>query len=173
MNSIRSVRPKYQEILFFCFSILGWIALLVFMGIWKNGGTGGSPQDVVMTLSQPITVGVTSTYFFHPEDGINVKTMKDVGLTFYSRGDGYTPGKTTRSGRFVYEGSVAVSQTMWGNDVHAGDLIFASATGRWYRVEDTMHEKYSEPRIDIYTHDMSVAKSGSSKTDIIIVRQPK
>jgi hypothetical protein len=116
---------------------------------------------------------VKSTYRFEPGDGITYKEIKNVGLTYYRRNDGYTPGHTTRSGRFVFEGGLAVSQPLWQKEVWPGDLVLVKATGRWYKVEDTMNAKYTENRVDIYTHDEKLAKSGSSKTDIIIVRQPQ
>lgn len=126
-----------------------------------------------MWIDRPITIEVNSRHTFHPSDGVQYKEIKNVGLTYYCRGDGYTPGTTTRSGRFVYDGAIAVSQPLWGKEVFPGDLIYVKATKRWYKAEDTMHEKYKDPRVDIYTHNMSLAKSGSHKTDIIIVRQPK
>lgn len=124
-------------------------------------------------LNVPVTITVASTYKFLPTDRITYKAIKGVGLTYYCRGDGYTPGATTRSGRYVYEGGIAVSQPLWNKEVFPGDLIWVKATGRWYKAEDTMHEKYTDAKVDIYTHDMSLANSGASKTDIIIMRQPQ
>jgi 3D (Asp-Asp-Asp) domain-containing protein len=132
-----------------------------------------SSLDYVKHINTPIKISVINDYLFLPEDGISIKRINDVGLTYYSRGDGYTPGKITRSGRFVNAGVIAVSDSLWGKEVLPGDLVHVTATGRWYRVEDTMHSKYKENRVDIYTHDMKLANSGSSKTDIFILRQPK
>lgn len=166
---------RAKKLAVFFFSGLGaaMCSVAIIIAIHSAMNPTIAPIDAAVMLRSPIPIGVTSTYYFHPEDGVSVKLIRNVGLTFYSRGDGYTPGKTMRSGRLVYEGAIAVSQPMWHKDVWPGDLIWVKATNRWYRVEDTMHEKYKEPRVDIYTHDMAIANSGSSKTDIVIVRQPK
>ncbi len=133
----------------------------------------GRARDFHKSLREPITITVASTYQFRPEDEVRYKEILNVGLTYYSRNDGYTPGHTTRSGRFVYEGAIAVSHPLWKTDVRPGDLIYVEATDRWYKVEDTMNEKYTEPRVDIYTEDMALAQSGSSRTNILIMRQPR
>ena len=73
------------------------------------------------------------------------------------------------SGRFVYDGAVAVSHPMIQREVKIGDLIWVKATDRWYKVEDTMSAKYKNYRIDIYTHDMTLANSGEHITDVIIL----
>ena len=130
-------------------------------------------QSLSEILQSPAEIEVVSKYKFYPEDGVYHKEIKNVGLTYYCRNDGYTPGRTTRSGRFVSEGSLAVSQPLWQKEVWPGDLVYVKATGQWYKVEDTMNSKYTEPRVDIYTHSMKLAKSGSSKTDIVIMRQPR
>ena len=131
------------------------------------------PEPISNKMVQPISIEVKNSYKFYPEDGTNLKVIRGVGLTYYSRKDGFTPSHTTRSGRFVSEGTIAVSQQLWDKEVAAGDCIYVKATDRWYRVEDTMSSQYRDKRIDIYTHDMALAKSGSSKTDIIIMRQPR
>jgi len=127
----------------------------------------------LLELNEPLIIETRSSFKLMPEDSIKIKKIKNVGLTFYSRNDGYTPGKTTRSGRHVYDGCIAVSHNLWLKDVFPGDLIFVKATNRWYRAEDTMHPKYTESRVDIYSHSLEIANSGSSRTDIIIVSQPK
>ena len=126
-----------------------------------------------LDLTAPITIKVDSVYRFLPTDRISYRAIKGVGLTYYCRGDGQTPGSTTRSGRYVYEGGIAVSQPLWNKEAFPGDLVWVKATDRWYKVEDTMHAKYTDNRVDIYTHDMALANSGAAKTDIIIMRQPK
>lgn len=170
---------KFKTYVFipFCWTItIGIPAFALIYGVaaslekytaWK------AAPSVRQDVQYPIYIEVKSSYKIDPTDGVYYKEIKNVGLTYYSRGDGYTPGHTTRSGRFVYEGAIAVSQPLWGKDVMAGDLVFVKESGRWYKVEDTMHSKYTEPRVDIYTHDMALATSGSSKTDIIIMRQPR
>jgi hypothetical protein len=167
---------RFKNFAIYALILLGAFAISaghIFLTVQKLKRPKQVGLDTAAMLQRPVQVEMTSTYYFHPEDGVSIRLIKNVGLTFYSRGDGYTPGKTMRSGRVVYEGAAAVSHGMWGKDVVAGDLIYVIATKRWYRVEDTMHEKYTERRVDLYTHDMAVANSGASRTDILIVRQPR
>jgi hypothetical protein len=151
---------------------------VVALGVLVGGIAGKSlmlqtKPEAKLALENPIIIEVKNSYKFYPEDGTNLKMIRGVGLTYYSRKDGMTPGHTTRSGRFVSEGTIAVSQPLWDKEVSAGDCIYVKVTDRWYRVEDTMSSQYRDKRIDIYTHDMALAKSGSSRTDIIILRQPR
>jgi 3D (Asp-Asp-Asp) domain-containing protein len=95
-----------------------------------------------------------------------------MGVTFYTIGEVTTPGIIARSGRHVYEGGIAVSQDLWNKEVKFGDIIFVQSTGKYYTCEDTMHEKYKN-RVDIYTNDKTLAKSGSSRSNIVILRQPR
>ena len=125
----------------------------------------------IRLLSQDVEVKIASSYRFRSRDGISYKEYKNVGVTYYAKGEPTVPGVTMRSGRHVYDGAIAVSRDIWGSLAVPGDLIFVKATGRWYRVEDTMGPQYNM-RIDIYTHSMEIAKSGSFRSDIIILRQP-
>jgi len=127
-----------------------------------------SKQD----LSSPIDIELKLHYKIYPEDGINRKVYKNVGATYYTRGEVTVPSTTMRSGRYVFDGAVAVSQDLWGNVVMPGDVLYVKKTNKWYIVEDTMHKKYKK-RIDIYTHSMEEANSGSFRTDILIVRVKK
>ena len=151
---------------------LGVLALVVFSPIIDRRADTRLERGN-RRLQVPITVDVTSTYKFYPSHGVYYQRLNNIGLTYYAVGDGFTPGITTRSGRYVYDGAIAVSQGMWMKSVLPGDLIWVKATDRFYKVEDTMNAKYLDNRIDIFTHDMALAKSGSSRTDIIILRQPR
>ena len=160
------------------FKVRHWIgafSLLVALGIAfmisKEVAQQRDPSDP--DLNSPIVIRVESVYKFLPTDRITYRSIKGVGLTYYCRGDGMTPGVTTSSGRHVYDGGIAVSWNLWIKEASPGDLIWVKATNRWYKVEDTMSTKYTESRVDVYTHSMKLANSGSSKTDIIIMRQPK
>lgn len=131
-------------------------------------------QDTTLrNISEPIDIQVNSSYKLYPSNGVQYKRYNNVGLTYYALNDGYTPGVITRSGRYVYDGAIAVSQNLLYKEAYPGDVIWVKATNRYYRVEDSMHAKYQENRVDIFTHDMALAKSGSSKTDIIIIRMPR
>lgn len=117
-------------------------------------------------------VRVNSEFYFDNTDKLEYITLNNISATFYSRGDGYTPGITTRSGRFVYEGAIAISRPML-KFISFGDLIYVERTNRWYKVEDTLSDKYKDNRIDIYTHDMDMANSGAFRTNIVILKLPK
>ena len=123
------------------------------------------------TLDQPITIEVKSTYKFEAINGINFKKYKDVGVTYYAKGEPTVPGVTMFSGRHVYEGAIAISRDMLGKLASPGDLVWVASSNRWYKVEDLMSAQYTM-RVDIFTHDMVLAGSGSSKSDILIMRSP-
>lgn len=131
---------------------------------------GKEKSDI--NFGKPLVLEVKSAYSFSPSDGISYKEYRNIGVTYYAKGEPTVPGITMRSGRHVYEGAIAVSRDMWGKLCNPGDLVYIKRTNRWYKVEDTMGEQY-KMRIDIYTHDMKVANSGSTESDIVIVRQPQ
>jgi hypothetical protein len=140
--------------------------------ITGDGHNRTTAEAETKDLSTSIVIEACNSYKFYPRFGINYKEYKNVGVTYYAIGEPSVPSITMRSGRNVYSGAIAVSQNMWGKKVSAGDMIYVKALGRWFIAEDTMHEKYTENRVDIFTHDMKLAKSGSSRSDIIILRQP-
>ena len=124
-------------------------------------------------LEKPIRVAVPTTHSFDVRSGYTVLKYANVGLTYYAVGEPTVPGTTAKSGRHAYVGSVAVSQDFIRNNwVRFGDIIWERTTKRYYIVEDTMHPRYDR-RIDIFTDDMRLATSGSSDTDIVVIRSLK
>lgn len=145
--------------------IIAWISLLT----WKMPA---GPVRIEPDITQAMIITQEVSYRFEPDEGIYRKRYKNVGVTYYTKGEPTVPGVTMRSGRHVYEGAIAVSQDMWGKIVNPGDFIYVVATGKWYTVEDTMDPKY-KMRVDIYTHHLEIANSGSSRSDIVIKSRPK
>lgn len=142
---------------------------IIFLGEWSTHKN--NVDTMVEQYKRSILIDVYSHYKFEWSDGFSIKEVKNVGMTYYSKGELTVPGITMHSGSHVYEGAVAVSRDLWDKIVSPGELVWIKATNQWYRVEDTMGPQYTN-RIDVYTHDMNLAKSGSRKTDIIIVRPP-
>lgn len=165
-------RRHLETIIFVCIVIVScWGALKYVSPALERRDARYRERDI-RRIQSPVVVEVKSTYRFDPVDGINLKRYVGVGVTYYAKGEATVPGVTMRSGRHVYDGAVAVSRDMWGKLVSPGDLIWVQAADRWYKVEDTMGPEYTM-RIDIFTHDGRLAKSGSSRSDIIVMRQPQ
>lgn len=125
--------------------------------------------DDLDRLTKPLEIEVRSVYKLYPEDGVRIMEIKNVGVTYYTRGEATVPGVIMRSGRHVYVGAAAVSRDLWAKSVAPGDLVYVKKLKRWLKVEDTMGPGYVN-RVDVYSDNMAEAKSGSFRTDIIIVR---
>ena len=140
----------------------------VYVGIQKLR----APTIETVPFERTIVIKVPCEYRFDLTDGVNLKGYKNIGLTYYAKGEPTVPGVTMYSGRHVFGGAIAVSRDMLGKMVNMGDLIWLKATDQWYIVGDTMAANH-QMRVDVFTHDMVLAKSGSSRTDIVIMRVPR
>jgi len=103
----------------------------------------------------------------------SISTLRISSVTLY----GYTndPRETdsspniARSGRVVYEGSIAISQDLLGT-VQMGDLVYVSKLKRFFIAEDTLHERHTRA-VDVFTYSKKKALSMSGqKTDIVVLR---
>lgn len=144
-----------------------WICLcLVLAFYWGRSSSRRRPLGLdprmPVVLELPMRVQVSPNY------GYTVRGMH-VGLTYYTLGETTTPGNTMYSGRPVYEGAIAVSRDLLSPGmISLGDILWVAATNRYYVVEDTMAAGYHQ-RVDIFTLDGDIAKSGSRNTEIVIL----
>jgi 3D (Asp-Asp-Asp) domain-containing protein len=123
-------------------------------------------------FTSPLRVSTRAVHRFIAKHGYSVKEY-NVGVTYYTVGEPTTPGTTMRSGRHVYEGAVAVSRDfITKGRASFGDILWYAPTGEYYVIEDTMGEA-ATMRIDLFTNDPRMAKSGSRRANVVIIRADK
>jgi len=128
------------------------------------------PQSFHTEVEMPLPIIICAKYDLSCSS-YTVLKVSDVTMYGYTNDERETDStpNITCSGRTVYEGSLAISQDLWG-DIRFGDLVYVVRLKEFFVVEDTMNKRHKKS-IDIFRFSKreALALSGK-KTDIVVFR---
>lgn len=131
-------------------------------------------------VTKPFVIEVPLRYEFSADMSLKVFELKDMRVTCYSNRKKETDDSPNHAatGRFVYEGSIAVSQDLFRKKIFPGDVVFVQELNRYFIVEDTMNKRFKNC-IDIFMYKRRL-KTGELKkffkpfkSSIVVVRATK
>ena len=155
--------------------LLTIVAVIIIEFASPRAGTivEGSPSAVIdASASQPIVINPDSNY--HPFiEAVNSPEINYISRTIIVTAYSSTPDQTdntpfiTASGEIVHDGIIASNFLPFGTKVQFPQLFGSKI----FQVEDRMHQKYSDKRVDIWFPDRASAEIfGIKKTTMVIVK---
>ena len=152
-----------------------WFWLISLFAVFSLGLWLGGRKHVIEICNEYETVAIP-TFYKIPEDA-TLQTLRNIKITAYTNRVEETDDtpNVTATNRPVGEGTIAISQDLWGSKIKRGDIVCIhraidpkTGVGRCYHAEDVMHSRWTR-RMDIFTYDKLKASTMNVNSDITVI----